>query len=553
MRPQSSEWCLLCAQFLKFARNYGISPGLMARVEVLQLFRAMQSGEAKTEWNSKREASRMRYADFAACVAACAAVIFSGEGWAEKYETMAQKLGLLLFWLHRQSAEGGVATRTTAACRRRAWSREMVETAMRRFGTIEEAEASSQVEAGLDRKLRAIFAYYCTNGERLNVGKDAALSRVQVVRLLADAGCLEASARRQRVDVALAALCGVRRRRVSYADFVALSREIAGEESIAALLGRHPLFDADVPVEKVAAAEQPEQPELLRLASSEIADAGPEPPAVAALVDTISRDLGETKVAGIALAAPPPKLRDLKDKLRARTDGDARDDDDDQTSTSLHTVRAKLRDSVLEQLNQISELSDVRRRVAMDCLDAPVSLDDLRTDPADDHRRRQLLALETALLDQSKRLEALQHRLAQRCPRAPAIPLTDLNQPLDLPFDLAPDFQQRTPHQDRVFDLEPVEEPVDRKSASSRYSREFAQPQAPPGGISPPSDPRLRLAKVGLSPTPTRPTPQPATVPCDHPSPPREPPQPPAGRVLECPTPRKRTRPRRATSTPLPP
>lgn len=84
-------------------------------------------------------------------------------------------------------------------------------------------------------RLRQLFAYYCTYGERLNVGSRAALSRVQVVRLLADSGILNTLKIRQRVDILLAAN-GVRFRRLGFGDLVDLLASVATNASH---VGRH--------------------------------------------------------------------------------------------------------------------------------------------------------------------------------------------------------------------------------------------------------------------------------------------------------------------------
>ncbi|KAJ8599272.1 hypothetical protein CTAYLR_006787 [Chrysophaeum taylorii] len=307
-------------QFLKFARDYKMCPGLMARVEILQLFRAMKSGETKQLWNRSSTETWLRYTDFASCLAACAAVVFSGDDWDAKYETLAQKLQLLLFWLDQRTTPRKTPLLASRSDKRpralmlQTAARRGVVAAAERNGVVVEKALPPEVTApsghpDVQRKLQQLFSYYCTYGERLNVGPDAALNRTQVMRLLADGGCLDSPRSRQRVDVALAAF-GVKRRRLDLEDLVKLLVALddgarSPGEALVALLARHAFF----------AEQPPPSGEEARPNTTQ----APSPP----LVD----DLGLS--ADAAAVNPPQDLRHLG-QLEPRDD----DDDDDELATT---------------------------------------------------------------------------------------------------------------------------------------------------------------------------------------------------------------------------
>lgn len=236
----------------------------MARVEIVQLFRATNRREdldsecsGRRGWNRRTSGATLGYADFTACLAACAAVIFTGEEWEAKYSTLGQKFGLLLFWLEREScSEKRWKVCQTTRRRDKPRAKDLVAVAARRGVAVDGEEdrpevlrpsSSGLLEASAERRLRQLFAYYCTCGDRLNVGPHAALKLSQVVRLLADAGCLDTAHSRQRLDVALAAFGGVSRKRLSFEDLIHFLADFASDNAnlggLSAFISRHILLD----------------------------------------------------------------------------------------------------------------------------------------------------------------------------------------------------------------------------------------------------------------------------------------------------------------------
>lgn len=548
----------------------------MARVEIVQLFRATNRREDigiersdRRGWNRRTHGATLGYADFTACLAACAAVIFTGEEWEANYSTLGQKFALLLFWLERESC----SEKRWKVCqpmrrREKPRARDLVAVAARRGVAVDGEEdwpeafrpsLSGLLEAGAERRLRQLFAYYCTCGDRLNVGPHAALKLSQVVRLLADAGCLDTAHSRQRLDVALAAFGGVSRKRLSFEDLVHLLSDFACDDAnhggLSDFISRHILFDVPEPLppgvvepteshslrhdlddkarselEKCLNVKTPENEQRKHL----LAIAAPAPAAdcvvdvysdalksgagspiggeatcslkeedveVAAIcpdltvateeiealttslerethlkqlahdlcvggfsdaVDSISQELGATKVAGVPLVRslePAHKcggLRELRDRLHSRCmdstqhdmPGEGRhyarmraaaaqlrqplsaavgprelrrlcklSDEDLSRLTApydtprlrmspLRSLKAKLHNSILEQVARLRELRDVRQQRAQDRLSdsgfhavkpdaSHISLDSaLGNDQADNERQRQLRVLE---------------------------------------------------------------------------------------------------------------------------------------------------------------
>lgn len=214
------------AQFLKFCRKFDICPGLLTRVQVLHAFRGPTSKQSRVAWNRlSSETYVLTYEEFAECMSSCAAAAFDGEEW---NASSAEKLRLFLHWLEKKS---NVTPKKPLFRPRKV---------LTKARPVEDAA-----------ELRLLFAQYCTFGDRLNVGPNAALSRAQVVRLLRDSGCLDDPDRRQRVDVALASF-GVKRRRFSFQHLVELVATLSDKEPrkgdkddnvFQALLARHTADD----------------------------------------------------------------------------------------------------------------------------------------------------------------------------------------------------------------------------------------------------------------------------------------------------------------------
>ena len=210
-------------QYLQFARDVKICPGLLPRVEALQLFRAMTSEVGTVpEWNrqAKGEVS-LTYGDFCACCAATAAVVFAGEEW--KARSFAQKLEMLIFWLKQHT----VPKKATFKSDNKVSLIEAPTTGATTYALdVNPPGVPPPSRAELLQRLRRLFASYCARGDRLNVGPAASLSRLQCVRLLERCGCLSSRRLRERVDVTLASR---RDRRLDFDGLVALLETIAPE------------------------------------------------------------------------------------------------------------------------------------------------------------------------------------------------------------------------------------------------------------------------------------------------------------------------------------
>ena len=190
-------------------------------MEVLQLFRAMKSEDcadamrARSEWNRcrpKNEGS-LGFADFCSVLGACAAAVFSGGeragGERDGSCSLAEKLRLLLFWLdqrcttsagsseleeerqeralvaasargdsERAASAGGAKALATVACCEIAHRHSPSPSSKgrgRRSVSPGSARAADALllEPPLEQQLRQLFAYYCTCGDRLNVGPNA--------------------------------------------------------------------------------------------------------------------------------------------------------------------------------------------------------------------------------------------------------------------------------------------------------------------------------------------------------------------------------------------
>ena len=221
-------------RYLQFARDVKLCPGLLPRVEAVQVFRAMKSKaeDARPEWNGRRRNHSLSLADFGACLAATAAIVFSGDD----DKTFAQKFLQLLHFLRQQKAfpekkqrpsvVGTTHTAKTLVLRtpRTIWTTEK----KKAFSAVvaRENERKTSIDAALKPKLRRLFHYFCTSGgHRLNVGPSASLTRLQCVRLLEHCGCLASPRLRERVDVAIAA----RGRRVDFDGLVTLLESIASD------------------------------------------------------------------------------------------------------------------------------------------------------------------------------------------------------------------------------------------------------------------------------------------------------------------------------------
>ena len=225
-------------QFLRFARDFKLCPGLMPRVELLQLFRGVQGAPAA----SGTPRPLLSYHEFVMVLAGVSSVIFSGPEWSASYDRPEQKLQLLLFWMDQSSAvfQGNgrdlleCLVGTAAESDRGTRAPERAERAHAPSSVISSLPLPSDLDTlprleHLDHELTELFAYYCTYGERLNVGPSAAISRSQVTRLLSDARVIDTPRAKAEVDVILARL-GARRRRLAYDEFYVLLAEVAARK-----------------------------------------------------------------------------------------------------------------------------------------------------------------------------------------------------------------------------------------------------------------------------------------------------------------------------------
>ncbi len=229
-------------QFLRFARDFKLCPGLMPRVELLQLFRGVQGTAKPVVVAPDTARPLLSYDEFVMVLAGISSVIFSGPEWSASYDRPEQKLQLLLFWMDQGSAvfQGNgrdlleCLVGTAAADDRGSRAPERAERAHAPSSVISSLPLPSDLDTlprleHLDHELTELFAYYCTYGERLNVGPSAAISRSQVTRLLSDARVIDTPRAKAEVDVILARL-GARRRRLTYDEFYVLLAEVAARK-----------------------------------------------------------------------------------------------------------------------------------------------------------------------------------------------------------------------------------------------------------------------------------------------------------------------------------